>query len=111
PDHLSEQTLIEARLDHDIDACDPDHQTSAGWLHDVHPSEPHFTSSAHQGVLAAPCWATPLPPLQLARPPSKSLRSVVFPARKLLGAQAAPPPRRHPSGPLCCARHAPDNRL
>src|SRR5690606_24907150 len=43
-------------------------------------------------VLAVPCWATPLPPLQLARPPSKSLRSVVFPARKLLSAQAAPPP-------------------
>src|SRR5690606_37517034 len=50
-------------------------------------------------------------PLQLARPPSKSLRTVDLPARKLFGAQAAPPPRRHPSGPLCCARHAPDNGL
>src|SRR5690606_27630986 len=80
-------------------------------LHDVHPSEPHLASSARQGFLLVPCRATPLAPLQLARPPSKSLRSVVFPARKLLGAQAAPPPRRHPSGPLCCARHAPDNGL
>src|SRR5690606_3044209 len=91
-DHLSEQTLIEARLDHDIDGCDPDHQTFAGWLHDVHPSEPHFTSSAHQGVLAAPCWATPLQPLQLARPPSKSLLTQLSRSRNVLIARAAPPP-------------------
>src|SRR5690606_9097014 len=65
---------------------------------------------ASGSFLPVPCRATPLAPLQLARPPSKSLRPVVFPARKLLSAQTAPPPSRHQSGPLC-ARHAPDKRL